>query len=231
MRRTARRHARPDPRRPACPGDARQQTLHARASGRVELRILEVDVVHDLGDRAQRRVVSPKRSSSVSNVQRSPSCVNSPSNMSKRSSPGSDDSRRPLTNLNRASGSMKRRISQALAMRSTKTPARVTHVRPRYPASDRAGCARLRWTSAAGRSSASAMPTPPRPSRARAPQRNRAPQRPRTASAAGETSSARPRRGAASRRPGPRSGAARASRSARSPRSPRSRAPEACAAS
>ena len=37
----------------------------------------------------------------------------------------------PRTNLKRASGSMNRRISQALAMRSTWMPAPVTHVRPR----------------------------------------------------------------------------------------------------
>src|SRR5262249_10786402 len=68
------------------------------------------------------------RSSSTSNVHLSPSCVNSASNMSKRSSPSSGRYPLPDTNLNCASGSMKRRINQALAMRSTYTPCRVTQV-------------------------------------------------------------------------------------------------------
>ena len=55
-----------------------------------ELAVLEVDVVDDLGDRAERGIVAGRRApSSTSKVQRSPSWVNSASNMSKRSSPGS----------------------------------------------------------------------------------------------------------------------------------------------
>src|SRR6516164_4398846 len=68
------------------------------------------------------------RSSSTSNVHLSPSWVNSASNMSKRNSPSLGRYPLPDTNLNCASGSMKRRISQALAMRSTYTPCRVTQV-------------------------------------------------------------------------------------------------------
>jgi hypothetical protein len=54
--------------------------------------------------------------------------MHSASNMSKRSSPLSGRYLLPDTNLNPASGSMKRRINQALAMRSTYTPCRVTQV-------------------------------------------------------------------------------------------------------
>jgi hypothetical protein len=51
--------------------------------------------------------------------------------MSKRTSPDLGRYDFPGTNLNDASGSMNRRMSHALAMRSTKTPSRVTHVCPR----------------------------------------------------------------------------------------------------
>src|SRR5882724_11340900 len=58
--------------------------------------------------------VISKRASSTSNEQSSPWCVNSPSNMSKRSSPGWWRYSRGATNLNFALGSMNRRISHAI---------------------------------------------------------------------------------------------------------------------
>ena len=86
-----------------------------------ELRVPQVDVVDDLGDRAQRRILA-QRASRTSNVQRSPSWVNSASNMSKRARRPWGCTPWPATNLSLASGSMNRRISQALAMRSTCIP-------------------------------------------------------------------------------------------------------------
>src|SRR3954469_22509412 len=80
--------------------------------------------------RSAASVISKLRSN-TSNVHSSPLCVYSPSNMSKRNSPGLCRYSRALTNLNFASGSMKRWMSQALAIRSTWMPVRVTHVRPR----------------------------------------------------------------------------------------------------
>src|SRR5439155_14151500 len=83
--------------------------------------------------------VISKRASRTSNEQSSPWCVNSPSNMSKRSSPGWWRCSREATNLNFACGSMKRRMSHALAMRSTWMPVRVTQVAPRGFSRARAG--------------------------------------------------------------------------------------------
>src|SRR5438034_5619930 len=57
--------------------------------------------------------------------------------LSKRSSPGAVRASWDATNRKRALGSIKRRTSHALAIRSTCTPLRVTHVRP--------------WTGRAGR--------------------------------------------------------------------------------
>jgi hypothetical protein len=53
-----------------------------------ELAVLEVDVVDDFGDRRQRRIIETG-SGKGAPQQRSPSWVNSASNISKRNSPGS----------------------------------------------------------------------------------------------------------------------------------------------
>ena len=76
---------------------------------------------------------TPKRCASTSNVQRSPSWVCSASNMSNRISPCRGAYPFGGTNLSFAFGSMNRLISQALAIRSTCTPLRVTHTPPRTP--------------------------------------------------------------------------------------------------
>ena len=63
-------------------------------SGWLELAVLQVDVVDDLPDAGERPVFQAEAPSRTSNVQRSPSCVKSASNMSKRSSPGRRAARR-----------------------------------------------------------------------------------------------------------------------------------------
>ena len=94
---------------------------------------------------------SRNTSHSVSNVQRSPRCVNSTPNMSKGTASRGAASR-SATNPKRASRSMNRRMSHADAMRSTPGRGRVTHRRPWYSAArpaarDAAVLARLRRAS------------------------------------------------------------------------------------
>ena len=69
--------------------DAGNQCLDTLSLGTAKLAVLEVDVVHvsAIADSAA-SFSSPARAISTSKVQRSPSWVNSASNMSKRTSPG-----------------------------------------------------------------------------------------------------------------------------------------------
>ena len=69
-------------------GDAGDQGADAGGLLAAVLAVLQVDVVDDLADRAERGIGEAGSASSTSKVQRSPRWVNSPSNMSKRSSPG-----------------------------------------------------------------------------------------------------------------------------------------------
>ena len=71
-------------------GDARDHVADAGGFLAAVLAVLQVDVMDDLADRGERRIgrAPADIATSTSKVQRSPRCVNSPSNMSKRSSPG-----------------------------------------------------------------------------------------------------------------------------------------------
>ena len=133
--------------------DSFEQDLDRAGLFPPEFLVLAIDVVHDLADRDEGGLPEPDPSSSVSNVQRSPSWVNSPSNMSNRISPLAGRYRVGETNRNRALGSMNRTISQALAIRSTNTLFRVTQVALRIRgtgARDRTGLARGRSRMPAG---------------------------------------------------------------------------------
>ena len=114
-----------------------------RVSGAPELAVLQVDVVDDLGDRAEGRVAQRRAAAKrlegapvalVREVRRRP--------CRKRARPGAGASFEGSRNRSFARGSTNRRMSHAEEIRSTLIPWRVAHVRFERPERPRNGRAR-----------------------------------------------------------------------------------------